>query len=379
MQTVHHIDDWISIARSAWERGATLNRISVEWEVSGNCRDPIYREIIGVDPDPIWFGPKDQARRMFARGAKSHNGSRRIELWVRCRKCPECRLAKAIHWRKRAEAELSATLGRTWFGTLTLSSHAHAIASFTAQARLDAAGTKWRDLDEAERFKETVKVIYEDIQLWLKRVRKSCEGRLRFLCVTERHKSGLPHFHVLVHETTGEAVRHAALTKAWHLGFTNFKLLDAASGPKAVGYVVKYLTKAVAARVRASAAYGIGAHYVAKACLQAAIKKNDPERKTPFFGGLINGDNVSGSETLGRPPGHSGAAPTPALAVGQSCSVWGSDTTIPPVHKAKLAAHALWKSDPASLAVRRSGTDPPIAPPRAGGNSCSRTVAMVDE
>jgi hypothetical protein len=70
--------------------------------------------------------------------------------------------------------------------------------------------------------------------------------------VAERHKTGAPHLHVLVHEVSPVPVRWADLSGCWHWGFSKWNPADA----KAVGYVVKYLTKQVDARVRASLRYG---------------------------------------------------------------------------------------------------------------------------
>src|SRR5205814_1472707 len=79
-------------------------------------------------------------------------------------------------------------------------------------------------------------------------------ARFRYLLIAEAHKSGVPHFHMLLHEPdVANTVRHATLRDQWRYGFTNFKLV---SDPRAAGYIAKYLAKDALARVRASKDYG---------------------------------------------------------------------------------------------------------------------------
>lgn len=72
--------------------------------------------------------------------------------------------------------------------------------------------------------------------------------------VAERHKSGLPHYHALVHEVHQlYPVTYRILTDAWDYGHIHAKLVQ---GPAAARYCAKYLSKSAEARVRASGAYG---------------------------------------------------------------------------------------------------------------------------
>ena len=94
-------------------------------------------------------------------------------------------------------------------------------------------------------------VIVEEIQRFLKRIRKNSGAKLRYICVQELHKSGAPHYHLLIHEVEGTLTK-AVLQAAWQWGFSNAKL----SEPHRAIYVCKYLTKAQGSRVRASLGYG---------------------------------------------------------------------------------------------------------------------------
>jgi hypothetical protein len=80
---------------------------------------------------------------------------------------------------------------------------------------------------------------------------------MRFLLVAEAHKTGLPHYHALIHEVDPERpVRSRILRQQWTLGFSQCKLVAQGDETKSASYVAKYLAKSAAARVRASQGYG---------------------------------------------------------------------------------------------------------------------------
>lgn len=109
--------------------------------------------------------------------------------------------------------------------------------------------------------------IGPEITKYLKRVRKQSKCSFRYLLVMEAHKSGLPHYHMFLHETpSGGEVPKRILKYQWHLGFTDFKLVDDAH--RRADYICKYLAKSNLARVRASKGYGSNANYFAS---------NDPD------------------------------------------------------------------------------------------------------
>jgi hypothetical protein len=94
----------------------------------------------------------------------------------------------------------------------------------------------------------------KEITKFLKRLRKESGARLRYMCVAEEHADGDPHWHVLLHEVSGD-VRKRSIQAQWKLGFSAAKLVDTSSG-RAAAYPCKYLSKSIAARVRASIRYG---------------------------------------------------------------------------------------------------------------------------
>lgn len=175
-----------------------------------------------------------------------------LDLKTRCRECEACLRKRASLWRARSKAETERAV-RTWFVTLTLSPESHQLMERRVIERLGAGSTKWLTMSDQERFAERWREVSRECTLYLKRLRKGGQP-FKYLLVAEAHKSGLPHVHLLVHETDEQKpIRHASLTKAWGLGFTVCKLADDAN---AASYLCKYLAKSLAARVRASQAYG---------------------------------------------------------------------------------------------------------------------------
>lgn len=174
-----------------------------------------------------------------------------VILSCKCRQCPTCLKKRRQHWWFRAKAEL-AFAPRTWFGTLTYEPGDIFKKTIIARRRCEAAGLDFESLSAEEQFPHLVAVAAQDITLFLKRVRKSARGPLRYLVVSEAHKSGVPHWHLLVHEVTTGAVRYDVLKRCWPHGFSAFKLAD----EKAGSYVAKYISKDARARVRASEHYG---------------------------------------------------------------------------------------------------------------------------
>lgn len=215
-------------------------------DYAGNCQEPVILPFTGM--------PDESLRRL-----RIANGEpplavpvRHVDIAVRCRKCTACRAARRRHWQLRAISEIR-NCERTWFGTLTLAPEHQFRLVCLASSKLLAGGTHYDALTEDDQFKERCKPLVREIQLYFKRLRKAgCQ--FRYLVAIERHKSGAPHVHLLVHETAGP-VRHRQLSSAWTLGFTKFNLVSPDGETQAARYVSKYLTKALS-RLMVSAAYG---------------------------------------------------------------------------------------------------------------------------
>lgn len=275
----------VGLVRKASLGGAKRRSMTQwEWDVAGNCQRPAVREFwsrpSADDPrfdddfrrrrqafavseavkvfvgDHTWEPPPKRRpgrRKTIVVAAGRAQGLLVVEMHVRCRTCETCRKVRSRMWYARAMTETIAS-ARTWFGTITLRPQANHESLSRARRQCTRRGVVWEELTPDEQFAELHKQNGLHLQLWLKRVRKESGAPLRFLLVCEAHKSGLPHYHCLLHETDAmRPVRHKTLSDQWKLGFTNFKLCV---DPRQAGYLCKYLSKSAAARVRASARYG---------------------------------------------------------------------------------------------------------------------------
>lgn len=179
-----------------------------------------------------------------------------LTMHVRCRRCSKCGRRRSRMWYTRALLETEQAQ-RTWFGTITLNEQNHYLSVCRAERLARRRGLivdRLEELPPEERFALIHRQNGVLLQLWLKRVRKTSKATLRFLLVCEAHKSGLPHYHCLVHEQVGSVpVSWRTLSDQWEHGFTQFKLVTDA---KQAGYLCKYLSKDARARVRSSKSYG---------------------------------------------------------------------------------------------------------------------------
>jgi len=178
----------------------------------------------------------------------------RVDISTRCRQCDNCRKARANEWRYRVREEVRLA-ARSWFGTLTLSPSEQYRVLSEARHKAHMTAVTWETLSEEERFRRVADTSLKEVTKYIKRVRKEAAVPIRYICVTERHKSGLPHFHMLVHEVELKPVPHRILSKQWTMGFEKWRLVPT-DQPRSAEYVVKYLTKSAETRIRASVRYG---------------------------------------------------------------------------------------------------------------------------
>lgn len=277
MSKPRHISDVRALARRALAAGGRVNSASqvVSWDVSGDCSNPRVmahtgREAAGAYYADLEEGGDDRwhiSPHLVVLGTRSYYADRPdrrksgqkghstmwVDITVRCRQCPSCLRQRAREWAARAIRECAAA-PRTWFGTITLTASEHDRVALRAVKALYGAGIDFDKLSAEQQFRERVREITPEITLWLKRIRKESGAKLRYILVAEAHKSGLPHFHLLVHEVQGsQPVKYKTLGSQWKLGFTQFKLV---SGTGTAWYVCKYLSKSALSRVRASVGYG---------------------------------------------------------------------------------------------------------------------------
>lgn len=184
-----------------------------------------------------------------------------VLMQTRCRSCDNCLKARSATWRLRAMSEYKAAEAvgaRTWFVTLTIEPARRQQILDRARWELARQGFDFDALLPKEQFAEKHRQFSKEITRYIKRVRKNSGALLRFVCVTEAHADGEPHYHLLIHECDVSApLRKRILEDAWQYGFSKNKL---ARDARAAYYVTKYLTKSSLARVRASLDYGQGSN-----------------------------------------------------------------------------------------------------------------------
>lgn len=242
----------VKLFQRALNAGARRTGIgSVEWNIAGNCTAPYRTEICGRPADYKADDYAQPFRQFTFTGGKM---TMYVDLLTRCRKCKNCMQARANEWRYRAREELKRA-ARSWFGTLTLGPFEHYRVMVDARAHCRATGIQWDTLTDDERFKRVANEALKEVTKYMKRVRKQSRVPLRYICVTEKHKSGLPHFHLLVHEVEFKPVTHKILSTQWTLGFEKWRLVPPEDLGGA-GYVTKYISKSAQGRIRASQHYG---------------------------------------------------------------------------------------------------------------------------
>lgn len=160
----------------------------LETSFAGDCTAPVYMYMAGL-PDPT-----------LDKLGVPQLGRVSTHLYARCRKCEMCLRYRGRVWMARAIAETAAAR-RTWFGTLTLHPDRATQARYAADRALqDAISDRG---DPLNHFKAQCAFINPEITRWLKRVRKNSGASVRYMLVAERHKSGVPHWHALIHEYAG--------------------------------------------------------------------------------------------------------------------------------------------------------------------------------
>lgn len=215
----------------------------LRWDIAGSCESPRIQE--------YWSKFHVSTKRGVPLG---------VELTVRCRKCRWCLAKRRNEWASKAVNEVKAA-PRTWFLTLTLAPEHH----YRAECAVRAAVAGYDSLPHDKRFRALLALVRasmrgdeppfsysRELTLFLKRVRKNSKARFRYLLVAEAHKSGLPHFHMLLHEVE-QPIRKAVIKAAWQVGFSKVALCEGSHGAL---YLCKYLAKDASTRIRASFKYG---------------------------------------------------------------------------------------------------------------------------
>ena len=197
-------------------------------------------------------------------GRVHSDGRAVLKLYGRCRNCPNCLEHRKRLWIARARAEVERTPGRVWFATVTCKPQVREFLGEGARYLALRDRRKPGALTPEEQRRYLARVMYREVQLFLKRLRKGfgkkLPGRFRYLCVIEPHKDGHPHAHFLFHETEPYCLQERAFRHHWRRnGFAQAELARGGGGVEA--YLAKlgdYITKDASMFVRASTYYGRG-------------------------------------------------------------------------------------------------------------------------
>ena len=242
------IDSVRRLAADALAYGAQRTSLGlVEWDVGAQCDDPVTVEVVG--------------RGYGQRGFNVNPGTMAVVMTgLPCRKCVRCLRVKRAQWTERAMKEI-ARADRTWFCTFTLRPSVHHATFMEVLARKTSKG--WLDADFADGDREFALRCEGGLSLvtkFWKNLRKPQRGeepvRIKYLLTCERHVSGLPHFHALIHEVAG-SVTYRRLASRWtRYGFMKANLVG--DGRKPARYVTKYIAKdMLGRRIHASQRYGL--------------------------------------------------------------------------------------------------------------------------
>jgi len=236
----HHTKDIFGIAVRALDSGGRRESAYLTtWNVAGRCTNPFTVQLSGR-------GYRDVQDRY----ADSAAG---IDIDVRCRQCEHCLKARAYLWTQRALQE-ARTHVRTWFGTLTINPGWHDHVRLLATRVKAVNGSDFDELDAEQQFAARHAIVSREITKYLKRLRKEAGTSFRYLVVAEAHKSGVPHYHLLIHEKASDRpIRYEELRTFWPHGFYQYRLVKERHEAT---YLCKYLSKDMRARVRASQSYG---------------------------------------------------------------------------------------------------------------------------
>lgn len=216
-----------------------LNSRHLEWGIQGSCSSPVVFD--------YWST------------AKGGDQYRCVTMCVRCRQCSDCLSFRSWLWETRAEREVARSRA-TLFGTLTVGPEVHLRVWYSVLERAREEGVEPSKLTDRDVFALRCAELGKEITDFQKRVRKQVPYPLRFMWVAEPHKSGLPHFHCLVHvggvsPDFDQYLVYIAMKQQWTFGHSDFSGLDR-DDVSSITYACKYLAKQSLARVRASLRYG---------------------------------------------------------------------------------------------------------------------------
>jgi hypothetical protein len=201
-----------------------------------------------------------------------------VAMLVPCRDCAGCRRWKRSLWTRRCKAEWthsSLAGGKSYFATLTFAPDIHYRVTCLLEGR-----PEWKDATKEQRFCMRDQVAYPFVQKFLKRLRRGLKRlgfpgvKPRYIAVAEAHKTGLPHYHLVIHvDDVPKGFGKRAIEAAWEKSSREVKVpglpdlpnrigrpgwikVKLARSEQVAGYMAKYMGKDQSSRVKASTGYG---------------------------------------------------------------------------------------------------------------------------
>ena len=238
------------------------------WSCAPRCDKPVTVTFAGREDDP------GSGLRVMRRPTIY------VDVETKCRQCEPCLRQRAARVRVAA-LDMYRSSARTWFLTLTFRPDELYYIRARISTRLAALGQCAdghvmlpAELSAEDRWREYQAEAYREVKGFFKRLRERAPSTpIKYLSVCEKHESGEPHFHILLHEMDASApIRHKQIKGSWIAGFSAAKLVV---DPRQVSYVAKYLSKSLECRVRHSN------DYIRKVLPKARAALAEPHRTLP--------------------------------------------------------------------------------------------------
>ncbi len=175
---------------------------------------------------------------------------RKDVMLIPCGQCIGCRIRKREDWACRIEMEAKTSKPHSvWFVTLTYNDES--IPGINHETGEIIRGALYKR--QKGNLKENQTLWYEDIQKFLKRLRKASEPGIRYFCAGEYGEhTGRPHYHLILFNYTPEKIEpyrllskegyytDTRITKCWPYGIHN---MSEPATSKAFSYTAGYVTK----------------------------------------------------------------------------------------------------------------------------------------
>lgn len=177
---------------------------------------------------------------------------RKDVMLIPCGQCIGCRIRKREDWACRIEMEAKTSKPHSiWFVTLTYDDKNIPGVNHETGEVIRGALYKRQKGD----LKENQTLWYEDVQKFLKRLRKASEPGLRYFCAGEYgEKTGRPHYHLILFNYIPEKLEpyrllskegyytDTRITRCWPYGIHN---MSEPATSKAFSYTAGYVTKKI--------------------------------------------------------------------------------------------------------------------------------------